>query len=72
MVDRDTLVEDIVNIPGIVSYCLQQGVSLITCDGAFPQTLGRLLEIKKVHDPDAFIAGLNVFLKEQSATVKGD
>ena len=68
MITRNTQVEDLVKIPGIVSYCIQNGVSLITCSGAFPQTLGRLLEIKKLPDPDAFIDGLNVFLKERTAT----
>jgi hypothetical protein len=65
MITRDTQVEDIVDIPGIVGYFIQNGVSPITCSGAFPQTLGRLLEIKKVADPDAFIDGLNAFIKEK-------
>ena len=65
MITRDTQVEEIVNIPGIVSYFIQNGVSPITCSGAFPQTLGRLLEIKKVPDPEAFIDGLNNFLKKR-------
>lgn len=63
MVTKETLVEDIVAIPGMISYFIQHGVSPITCSGAYPQTLGRLLEIKKVHDPDAFIDGVNAFLK---------
>ena len=63
-VTRQTLVEDIADIEGVFEYCLEHGVSLITCSGAFSQTVGRLLEIKKVNDPDAFIAGLNGFLKE--------
>jgi len=70
MITRDTQVEDIVKIPGIVSYFIQNGVSPITCSGAFPQTLGRLLEVKKVPDPEAFINGLNGFLKERSRTVE--
>ena len=70
MITRDTQVEDIVKIPGIVSYCIQHRVSLITCSGAFHQTLGRLLEIKKVPDPDAFIEELNVFLKERPVTAE--
>ncbi|MGD0152717.1 MAG: hypothetical protein ABSC17_02985 [Thermacetogeniaceae bacterium] len=63
MVTKETLVEDVVTIPGIISYFIQHGVSPITCDGAFPQNIGRLLEIKKVPDPDAFIDGINAFLK---------
>lgn len=70
MITLNTQVEDIVKIPGIVSYFIQQGVSPITCSGAYPQTLQRLLEIKKVPDPDAFIAGLNDFLKERAVTVE--
>jgi hypothetical protein len=65
MITRDTQVEEIVKIPGIISYFIQNGVSPITCSGAYSQNLGRLLEIKKVPDPDAFIEGLNHFLKEQ-------
>ncbi len=71
MITRDTQVEDIVKIPGIVSYFIRNGLSPVTCSGAFPQTLGRLLEIRKVPDPDAFIDGLNAFLKERAATARG-
>jgi len=70
MITQDTQVEDIVKIPGVVLYCIQHGVSLVTCSGAFPQTIGRLLEIKKVPDPEAFIDGLNVFLNQGTTTVE--
>jgi len=63
MITKDTLVEDIAEIEGVFEYCLEQRVSLITCSGAFSQTLGKLLEIKRVKDPDAFIAGLNNFIQ---------
>lgn len=72
MITRDTLVEDIVKIPGLVTYFIQNGVSLISCSGVFPQTIGRLLEIKKVPHPDAFIERLNIFLKEREAIGEGD
>lgn len=62
MVTQETLVEEIVAIPGVVSYLIQHGVSPITCSGAYPQSLGRLLELKKVPDPEAFIGGINAFL----------
>lgn len=65
MITKDTLVEEIVDTPGVVSYFIQNGFSPITCSGAYSQTLGRLLEIKKVPDPDAFIKGLNNFLKKR-------
>ena len=71
MITRDTQVEQIVRIPGIVSYFIQRGVSPVTCSGAFPQTLGRLLEIKKVPDPKVFIAELNAFLKQRDVAPEG-
>jgi hypothetical protein len=59
----DTKVEEIIGIPGIVGFCIQKGVSLITCSDVFPETLGRLLQIKKVRDPEAFVDDLNDYLK---------
>jgi hypothetical protein len=72
MITRDTQVEEIVKIPGIISYFIKHGVSPITCDGAFPQSIGRLLEIKKVPDPGSFINGLNVYLGELTIAVEGN
>lgn len=63
MITLDTKVEEITSIPGIVSYCILNGVSLITCSDVFPDTIGKLLETKKVVDTEAFIRGLNVYLK---------
>ncbi len=71
MVTRDTQVEQIVKIPGVVGYFIQNGVSPVTCSGPFPQSLGRLLEIKKVTDPDGFIDGLNRFLGDREAPAGG-
>jgi hypothetical protein len=51
------------NIPGIVSYCIQKGVSLITCSDVFPGTIGKLLEIKNMHNPQSFVDDLNGHLK---------
>ena len=51
------------NVPGIVNYCIQKGVSLITCSDVFPDTLGKLLKIKNVLDPESFINDLNHYLK---------
>jgi hypothetical protein len=70
MITRDTQVEEVVKIPGIVSYFIQNGVSPITCSGAYSQTLGRLLEIKKYPDPETFIEGLNKFLKERATNTE--
>jgi len=67
MITRNTQVEDIVDIPGVIAYFIEHGVSPITCSGPYPQRLGRLLEIKNVPDPDSFIEGLNAFLRETGA-----
>lgn len=69
MITRDTQIEDIVKVPGVVTYFIQQGVSPISCVGAFPQPLGKLLELKKVANPDAFITGLNAFLAEKGISI---
>jgi len=64
-ITRDTQVEEIVEkYPESVQYFIEMGVSPISCAGAFPTTLGALLEIKKVSDADGFIRGLNDFLKQ--------
>jgi hypothetical protein len=68
MITRETQVEEIVNIPGVISYFIQNGISPITCSGAYSQTLGRLLEIKKAANPDEFIDGLNNFLNKRKKT----
>ena len=62
MITKDTNVEEIMEIDNIIPYFIRHGVSPISCSGAFPQSLGNLLKIKKVADPDAFIAGLNDFI----------
>jgi len=62
-ITKDTQVEEIIREhPEAVSYFIQMGVSPISCSGAFPATLGTLLEIKRVDDADGFIRGLNEFL----------
>jgi hypothetical protein len=71
MITRNTQVEEIVKIPGIISYLIEHGVSPITCDGAFPQTIGRLLEIRKTPDPEGFINSLNTYLGERTIAVDG-
>lgn len=68
-VTKDTMVEDIFQIPGVMQYCLENRVSLFSCAGAYPQSIGSLLAKKNIQDPDGFIEGLNKFLaeKEKSA-----
>jgi len=63
MITLDTSVEDLVNnYPQAIGYGIEHGVSFIFCVGSFPATLGELLRIKKVADPQAFVDGLNGFL----------
>lgn len=71
MITKDTQVEEIVKINGTISYFIQHGVSPISCSGAFPQSLGNLLRIKKVADPDAFIDGLNEYIGGMSQNPAG-
>ena len=56
MITKDTPVEEIMQKYDVLAYFLENGISPFSCAGAFPQSLGKLLEIKKVKDPDAFIA----------------
>lgn len=63
MITLKTKVEDIVNdYPQAITYGIENGVSFVFCVGAFPATLGDLLRIKKVADPNAFVKGLNEYL----------
>lgn len=68
MITKDTKVDEIMKIPGVVTYCIQNGFSPITCSDVFPDTLGKLLELKRVLDPDSFIRGLNDYVKNISGT----
>jgi len=64
LVTLDTKVEEIMSVPGIVGFCLKKGVSPITCSDVFPGTLGKLLQIKNVRDPQKFVDDLNEYLQE--------
>ncbi|EFL51469.1 hypothetical protein DesfrDRAFT_1908 [Solidesulfovibrio fructosivorans JJ]] len=59
MITRNTPAEAILDIPGVIAYCIAKGVSPYTCSGDYTQSLGRLLELRDVADPEGFIAGLN-------------
>ncbi|MGD9210262.1 MAG: hypothetical protein PVI90_05770 [Desulfobacteraceae bacterium] len=63
LITLETKVEEIMDIPGIVTFCIHKGVSLITCSDVFPDSIGKLLKIKKVPDPESFVYDLNVYLK---------
>jgi hypothetical protein len=66
MITRETQVEDLMRIPGVLVWCIQQGVSPFSCSGAFPGSFGRLLELKGVKDVDAFIGDLNAAMEAQA------
>ena len=59
MVTRETQVEELMKMPGAIAWCVLHGVSLFSCAGAFPGTVGRLLELKLVKDIDGFLRDLN-------------
>ncbi len=59
MITRNTPAEAILDIPGVIAYCIAKGVTPYTRSGDYTQGLGRLLELRDVADPDGFIAGLN-------------
>lgn len=59
MVTLDTPVEEVLQVPGALAWCLQNRVSLFSCYGAFPSSLGRLLTLKGVADPARFVEELN-------------
>lgn len=51
--------EALLDVPGVIAWFVQHGVSPFSCSGAFPGTLERLLEAKGVGDIDAFIRELD-------------
>ena len=59
MITRDSQIEDLLQVPGTVAWFVEHGLSPFSCAGAFPGTLGRLLELKGVQDADAFIKALD-------------
>ncbi|MEA4902690.1 hypothetical protein [Desulfitobacterium sp.] len=65
MITKETLVEEILQESDVITYFIQNRVSPFSCAGPFPQSLGKLLAIKNVNDPEAFIAGLNDFLAKR-------
>ncbi len=71
MITPDTRIEEALGIPGIVSYFFRYGFSPLVHSVTFSGTLGELLEIKRVPDPEAFINGLNAFLTELAIAIGG-
>ena len=59
MITLETPVEEVLQVPGALVWCLQNRVSLFSCHGAFPASLGRLLELKGVGDPAGFVERMN-------------
>jgi len=66
MITRDTPVEEFIEKPGVIAYCVKNGVSPYSCSGDYPCSLGRLLETAKLADADGFIAGLNDVLQKDA------
>jgi arylsulfatase A-like enzyme len=67
MITENTQIEEIVQNYDVIPYFIKCGVSPISCSGAFPQSLGNFLRMKKVTDPVAFIDGLNSYISGQKA-----
>lgn len=62
----NTMVEQMLEQhPAAVEYGIMQGVRFMFCVGAYPTTLGDLLAAKTVADPQAFVDGLNAYLRAQ-------
>lgn len=49
--------------PQSIEYGIMNGVRFMFCVGAYPTTLGDLLNAKNVTDPQKFVDGLNTFLQ---------
>ncbi|WP_207259785.1 hypothetical protein [Desulfovibrio sp. Huiquan2017] len=64
-VTAETMVEDMLGIPGVITYCIQRGFSPYQCSGSYPCSLGKLLDVRNIPNPEEFIAGLNAFLREK-------
>jgi hypothetical protein len=59
----DTLVEKMIyEYPQSIEFGIMNGVRFMFCVGAYPTTLGDLLNEKNVADPQKFVEGLNTFL----------
>jgi len=71
MITKDTPVEEILDLPGAIAYCIKNGVSPFACSGGFPRGLGKLLELRKVPDPDGFIVGLNDLVNKNTPPPPG-
>ena len=67
-ITREMQVEDLLRIPGSLVWCIQRGVSPFSCSGAFPDSFGRLLDLKGVQDVEAFIQRMNDDLGEARPT----
>jgi hypothetical protein len=59
MITLETPVEEVLEVPGAIAWCIRHRVSLVSCSGAFPASLGRLLELKGVPDPQALVDAMN-------------
>ena len=63
MLTRDTQIEDLLATPGVVTWFVTRRISPFSCAGAYPGTVGQLLEAQRVEDPEAVIRELDAFLR---------
>jgi hypothetical protein len=62
-ITSDMQVEDIMaKYPETVKYFIINGVSPVSCAGAYPKPLGEMLVSRGVKDIEGFIKGLNDFI----------
>ncbi|WP_419785705.1 hypothetical protein [Pseudodesulfovibrio sp.] len=64
-ITAETLVEDILDIPGVITFCIGEGFSPYQCSGSYPCSLGKLLATRNIPDPDGFIERMNAFVEEK-------
>jgi len=58
-ITADTPVDEVLDLPGAMTYCIRNGISPFSCAGDYPGSIGELLRRKNAPDPEGFIAGLN-------------
>ncbi|CAA7600122.1 Hypothetical protein DEACI_0772 [Acididesulfobacillus acetoxydans] len=67
MINRDSSVEEIMEIPGVMTFFIENGISPFSCAGSFPGSLGKLLELKRVspEKQEAFIKMLSELVQQK-------
>jgi hypothetical protein len=71
LITANTQVEELMDLyPETITYFIINKVSLISCAGAYPTTLGEMMSAKKVKNIAEFIDGLNDLVKQKKQKVK--